>query len=86
MIAVNFLPGLLILREIQCTDFLLYTEKQDTSLQVASNHVKDPEKELKLTPVKLAFNYRLYPIFKQAPNARGYNWVTLFLGDINTGT
>jgi hypothetical protein len=23
---------------------------------------------------------------KRKPSARGYNWVTLFLGDINTGT
>jgi hypothetical protein len=26
------------------------------------------------------------PPNKQLPIARGYNWATLFLGDINTGT
>jgi hypothetical protein len=25
-------------------------------------------------------------VTKSEPSARGYNWVTLFLGDINTGT
>jgi hypothetical protein len=30
--------------------------------------------------------YESYEATKMEPSARGYNWVTLFLGDINTGT
>jgi hypothetical protein len=28
----------------------------------------------------------LYEVTKREPSARGYNWATLFLGDINMGT
>jgi hypothetical protein len=35
----------------------------------------------------IQFQYKFKPnINKREPSARGYNWATLFLGDINTGT
>jgi hypothetical protein len=42
-----------------------------------------------VSPVRYELNIYMYVMRKKVdrlPNARGYNWSTLFLGEINTGT